>query len=216
MLPHGMATMNRSFTPESPTSSFVDGQLRVTLLVLERALYYAEHLKRSPVEFALTFDELANYGSSEKEIRWLLANKYITDVSSRFDSAGLPINLREGLFLITESGRQLCYSSRSASSRSQPFWCPDRRELLLGETLIKAYRVPSPNQQTVLEVFQEEGWPRRIDDPLPPKEGIEIKRRLIETIKSLNRAHQAVDHLRFFGDGTGRGVCWKLAKRSNA
>ena len=38
----------------------------------------------------------------------------------------------------------------------------------LASAFVKQYRVPSPNQEAVLTVFQEEGWPPRIDDPLSP------------------------------------------------
>ena len=60
----------------------------------------------------------------------------------------------------------------------------------------------------VLSVFEEEGWPRHIDDPLPHVENLEPKRRLHDTIQCLNRKHR-VSLLRFLGDGTGLGVCWE-------
>jgi hypothetical protein len=59
----------------------------------------------------------------------------------------------------------------------------------------------------ILEVFQEEHWPPRIDDPLPPKPGIEPQRRLHDTINSLNR-NQRHRLIRFFADGLGKGVRW--------
>lgn len=49
----------------------------------------------------------------------------------------------------------------------------------------------------------------RIDDPLPPVFDIEPKRRLHDTIKSLNR-HQKNRLIRFKGDGTGQGIRWEL------
>ena len=69
----------------------------------------------------------------------------------------------------------------------------------------------SPNQEAVLEVFQEEGWPRRIDDPLPPLAEQDPKYRLHFTIRRLN---QSQEHclIRFFGDGTGEGVCWEFVE----
>ncbi len=56
--------------------------------------------------------------------------------------------------------------------------------------------------------FQEEGWPVRIDDPLPPVSESEPKQRLRETIRSLNR-NQKERLVRFKGDGTGEGVLWE-------
>jgi hypothetical protein len=59
----------------------------------------------------------------------------------------------------------------------------------------------------ILAVFEEEGWPRRIDDPLPPGHGINPKVRLHESIARLNR-NQVNRTIRFGGDGYGRGVRW--------
>jgi hypothetical protein len=56
--------------------------------------------------------------------------------------------------------------------------------------------------------LEEEGWPPRIDDPLPMVAELDAKQRLHDTIKNLNR-HQHRRCLRFFGDGTGQGVCWE-------
>ncbi len=57
--------------------------------------------------------------------------------------------------------------------------------------------------------FEEENWPRRIDDPLFPEVEICPKRRLHDTIKCLNR-RQENKIVRFRGDGTGTGVLWEL------
>ncbi|REJ67841.1 MAG: hypothetical protein DWQ31_10140 [Planctomycetota bacterium] len=89
-----------------------------------------------------------------------------------------------------------------------PFWDQDRRELRLMGALIKQFRLPSPNQETVLQAFEEEGWPTRVDDPLPPVSDIDPKRRLHDTIKSLNR-HQKAKRIRFMGDGRGEGILWE-------
>ena len=96
----------------------------------------------------------------------------------------------------------------AAAERSAPRWCPDRQELRFCERLVKVFRLPSPNQETVLAAFEEEGWPCRIDDPLPPVPDLDPKRRLHDTIKSLNR-NQRSPLVRFLGDGTGQGVRWR-------
>ena len=90
-----------------------------------------------------------------------------------------------------------------------PRWDAGRREVRLGADVVKRYKVPSPNQESILAAFQEEGWPSRIDDPLPPCNDQEPKARLHDTIKRMNRGHR-MTALRFYGDGTGEGVCWKL------
>ena len=70
------------------------------------------------------------------------------------------------------------------------------------------FRLPAANQEAVLRVFEEEGWPAAIFDPLPPHGDGDTKQRLHDTIKALNRSRLArVIH--FSGDGTGEGVLWE-------
>lgn len=75
-------------------------------------------------------------------------------------------------------------------------------KLFFGEALIKEHKQPSPNQTRVLAAFEEETWPDRIDDPLPAKAEMNPKRRLSETIESLNRNQRHRGLIRFRGDGT--------------
>ncbi len=98
-----------------------------------------------------------------------------------------------------ESGR--CESSH-------PIWDTERQELWYQDALIKRYRLPSPNQSAILSAFEEDDWPPRIDDPLPPRADQDPKRRLHDTIRNLNRSHRR-SLLRFVGDGSGMGVLWE-------
>jgi hypothetical protein len=94
-----------------------------------------------------------------------------------------------------------------------PHWDRDRQELSVAGRVVKRFKVPAANQETVLAAFQEEHWPPRIDDPLPPRPDQDPKRRLHDTINSLNR-NQKTALLRFLGDGSGQGVRWELAVTS--
>ncbi len=98
-------------------------------------------------------------------------------------------------------------------SREMPNWDSDSRTFLVGQHVIKRFRVPSPNQEAVLEAFQEEGWPMSIDDPLSPVPDQHPKRRLRDTIKGLN-TNQAAELIRFRGDGTGERVVWEFVSQS--
>jgi hypothetical protein len=89
-----------------------------------------------------------------------------------------------------------------------PSWDGQRKELRLGEELVKQYRWPAVNQELVLAAFQEESWPPRIDDPIPAALTQDAKCRLQDTIKSLNR-NQKRRLLHFRGDGTGEGILWE-------
>jgi len=88
-----------------------------------------------------------------------------------------------------------------------PVWDRDRQELRLGGVVVKQFKVPAVNQERILAAFEEEGWPVRIDDPLPPVYDQDPKIRLHDTIVSLNR-NQKHPLIRFYGDGTGQGVRW--------
>ncbi len=73
--------------------------------------------------------------------------------------------------------------------------------------------MPAANQEAILAAFQEEGWCPRIDDPLAPKLNQDSKRRLHDTINSLNR-NQKHALIRFLGDGKGEGVRWGFVERT--
>jgi hypothetical protein len=94
-------------------------------------------------------------------------------------------------------------------SEPKPTWDRDRQQLRLGNLIVKQFKVPAANQEAILAAFQEEDWPVRIDDPLPPKSDQDPKRRLHDTINSLNR-NQKRPLLRFVGDGSGEGVRWEF------
>jgi hypothetical protein len=96
----------------------------------------------------------------------------------------------------------------SPSVAQRPTWDPLHRELRYAGQVIKRYRVPAPNQELILSAFQEEGWPEYLDDPLPPKDEIDPKQRLLATIKSLNH-HQLSPLIRFHGNGNGLQVFWE-------
>lgn len=98
-------------------------------------------------------------------------------------------------------------AGRAPRFRHKPHWNGECQELCLGELIIKRFKVPAPNQERILAVFEEEKWPRRVDDPLPPCPDLNAKRRLHDTIVTLNR-HQENRLIRFSGDGRGQGVQW--------
>jgi hypothetical protein len=118
-------------------------------------------------------------------------------------SKGLPMVDRPALFL------------GAADGPLAPNWDRDRQELRIGSIVVKQFKVPASNQETILAAFEEESWPPRIDDPLPPHPEQSPKRRLQETIKSLNR-NQKRSLLRFLGDGSGQGVRWEFRSDRDA
>lgn len=100
-----------------------------------------------------------------------------------------------------------------ASSRPhlpvKPVWDRERRELRLGEIVVKRFKWPAENQEMVLNAFEDSGWPPRIDNPLVDHPSICPKRRLHDTLKCLNRK-QVNELIKFRGDGTGLGVLLEI------
>lgn len=121
----------------------------------------------------------------------------------------LPTNLGNEMAQV----RDCAETFQTLLPHARPHWDADRRELSVNGLLIKRFKWPAANQETVLAAFAEEDWPFRIDDPLPPQPEVDPKRRLSDTIKCLNRKqHHPLVH--FHGDGTGEGVTWELVRIS--
>ncbi len=101
----------------------------------------------------------------------------------------------------------------SHHSLEAPRWDEQRRTLFVAGHKIKQFKQPAQSQELILIAFQEDGWPVRIDDPLPPLAGKDqhaIKWRLRSTVENLNRAQHGPIRVRFLLDGTGQGVCWSI------
>lgn len=131
------------------------------------------------------------------------------------ENASLKFSKRS-CFVLTEDGLTVARSLEQQAAEAQfpaPKWDGSRHELTVGDRLVKKFKLPSRNQETILAAFQEEGWPARIDDPLPPHPDIDPKRRLHDTIKGLNR-NQKNRVIRFLGDGTGEAVTWELSDQT--
>ncbi len=209
----------------------------IALWLLLEAFDFAEELHRSIWDFALDIEELRKAGFSNSTLRRLVCKGYVehareirpADEHSRSfrPNGGLAFHKRT-CFVLTESGvdfarkgRQQathCSSSHHApgpqSNGEQtdelvPKWDPDRLELRVGKSIIKKFQVPAANQELILATFEEEGWPVRVDDPLPPHPDQDSKRRLHTTINALNR-NQRDRLIRFRGDGHGEGIRWEL------
>jgi hypothetical protein len=91
----------------------------------------------------------------------------------------------------------------------KPRWDVIRRELSLAGSIVKRFRVPARNQETILAVFEEEEWVAHIHDPLPVTRNIDAPTRLHDAINRLNRC-QINPLVRFHGDGKGTGIFWEF------
>lgn len=95
----------------------------------------------------------------------------------------------------------------STPATQRPSWDHGTGKLHYGGKLARQVQNPgrATNIVAILDAFEEQGWPARIDDPLP--DGGD-KQRLREAIRTLN---QGLSRLRFRADGTGSGICWEPA-----
>ena len=91
----------------------------------------------------------------------------------------------------------------------RPRWDEQQRKLFLGNELVKHFNWPAPNQELIIKAFEEQGWPERIDDPLPVNPDVNAKVRLHDTIKCLNRKRKC-KKIKFCGDGTGQGIIFRI------
>lgn len=98
----------------------------------------------------------------------------------------------------------------------KPHWNGNRRELTLNGVVVKRFRQPSANQEAVLAAFEEEGWPEKVYDPLPPSPVITPQRRLQDTVYRLNRRQFGGQLIKFSMDGTGEAVLWQITPNNGS
>ncbi|OYP36820.1 hypothetical protein [Rhodopirellula sp. MGV] len=120
--------------------------------------------------------------------------------------------LRRQTTAVSNSAQKIFPISKLPTSTPSPQWDSERRVLHFRGAIVKHFKWVAHNQQAVLNAFEEDGWPPRIDDPLPGQPEQDSKRRLSDTIKCLNRK-QLHPLIHFRGDGTGEGVIWELTRQ---
>ena len=166
----------------------------------------------------LCFD-VRDLGLSQRQLECLIAGELLKPLplrgsaevdrtNRRFAITEVGIEFIEEVLKILLGPRRGFKSDPARRDNLRPRWDPVQRELRFGSVLIKRFRKSAPNQERVLAAFEESGWPRRIDDPLPSRPGLASAVRLHDTINSLNRSMRK-PILRFGSDGTGNGIYWR-------
>jgi hypothetical protein len=210
--------------------------VRAAFRYLAEAWQFAEELARNPWDFAVEVQSLREMGLNNNDFRWMVCKnlaEHAREVTAVGDSCRVfrpdrPLSFVESTcFVLTAEGlafaRVLPEHERAAWEPAEPRvgpipdgpkkpvlprWCPDRQELRVGDVVVKQFKVPAENQERILAAFEEEGWPLHIHDPLPPRTDQDSKRRLHNTINSLNRHHKH-PLIRFSGNGNGQGIRWE-------
>ena len=206
-------------------------KLIVCLNVLSEAFEYATDVNADRWDFAVPIEDLKATGCGETDFRWFVKKKYVEharevtalgDRGRHFYPTGDLSFCSETCFVLTDAGfcaaagmnTQGSYADSKRqvdvpSTTTTPKWLSEQRILRLDDAVIKRFKWRAENQETILTAFEEEGWPLRIDDPLPPQPEQDSRRRLSDTIKGLNKK-QTNNLIRFHGDGTGEGITWEL------
>lgn len=199
---------------------------------------YAEMTSADRWEFAVEIHVLRRFGLSDNDLRLLVLKRFVDHAQEvnghesdrrTFRSARHDAFNERSCFVLTPLGIAKAHSPSYQAMKPEPFcmptilprvtwgvptWDAPRRVLSYDGQVVKRFTRPATNQERVLSAFEEEGWPPRILDPLAPHLDQAVKRRLGETIRSLNRG-QAQPLLHFYGDGTGEGILWKPAFESD-
>jgi hypothetical protein len=220
-----------------PPSLFLQDEVRraralTALSLLRDALDAARDLQVDEGEFAVEGQQLLAAGLSRTDVLWLVGKGYAAQFPGAPGGGACPhdAHLHPGLvvvecsrFVLTAAGLDAwtawheeavpeIVACQAGPPAVVPRWAADLRELSWKGAVVKRFRGPAANQEALVAAFEEEGWPLRIDDPLPPAAEMDPKARLRDTIKALNR-HQLRPLLRFRGDGTGRAVQWAPVMR---
>ena len=100
---------------------------------------------------------------------------------------------------------------KNLGDTAKPEWNRDSGKLFFQGKLVRRVRVHSAtNVCLILDAFQEDNWPDRIDDPLRQScDGQSLR----EAIRTLNKN---IELIRFLADGTGEGVLWEALDCSRA
>jgi len=230
---------------DSPADGRMAAKFRPALALLLEASEYAQQTSGNCWEFAVEIQQLREIGLSHNDLRWLVRMQFVEharevtvpgDNGRQFRATGDMTFTKRTCFVLTSDGvnaaRQACDvrsdhepprpfmirvpdRSDAATEPRVPTWDAEKRVLCFDGQIVKRFKWHAMNQETVLAAFEEEDWPVRIDDPLPPQPEQDSKRRLSDTIKCLNRKQQN-PLIHFRGDGTGEGVIWELVEQDGS
>ncbi len=208
------------------------------LALLKEGNDYAEQTCGDAWDFALEIRRLRELGLIENDLRYLVRLQLVDHASEikvgatngrQFKATGDLHFTNRTCFVLTPTGiavvtalmepsverpgmipaaLRLTDELEPNSAFQMPTWDSQRNLLSFQGRIVKQFKWHATNQELILSAFQEEGWPARIDDPLTPMPTLDIKRRLSDAIKCLNR-NQVNKLIHFRGDGTGRAVVWE-------
>jgi hypothetical protein len=222
----------RSSDNRKPPDILAYARFRQALAELLTGSDYAEMTSGNRWDYAVEVYVLRRFGLSDNDLRVLVQKQFVEHAheTTTAESSERTFRPDKGVsftkrtcFVLTPLGIAKAHSLSCQKAEFDPVqarrtilttdcgvpsWDATRRVLSYGGQTVKQFGRQAVNQELVLSAFEDEGWPPWILDPLAPHPAQVIKRRLGETIKSLNRGH-ANPLIHFQGDGTGEGIQWQ-------
>jgi len=105
----------------------------------------------------------------------------------------------------TQVAKVLPQVTNGHAAMMAPRWDRNRRELRVGDQLVRRFTIPRPTVESILTAFEEEHWPRCIAAPLNGR----AVERMDAVVQELNRGQRS-PLVRFVGDEGGHAVSWEL------
>jgi hypothetical protein len=203
------------------------------LTILRKAFNCAVQLNVSPWQFAVPAVSLRAQGLDETDLRFLCASglaesgveEMTPDSREREFRPLANLAMPESACLIATPQGLECslggpgspehvivngrpHAPAPDAAPQTPSWIRKTGKLWWGNRVIKSLRRHAKRQRLVLAAFEEAGWPRRIDDPLPRDAGVNPKERLRQTVRHLNKRN-AFRAIEFRVDEDYRGIHWE-------
>lgn len=225
-----------SHYPDPPLAENLVPGVEPALALLLEAYDYAHELERDLWDFAVELDSLRAVDLTPSAARWLLCKGYAEhaiestrpDASNRsFRSVASLTLAAHTCLVLTGAGAAFARQMEALSPQlhsihgsavqptepetvlaAVPHWDPTSRELRWRNYLILHFKLPSPNQETILTAFEEEGWPPCIGDPLYPQSSQQPTERLHQALTRLNH-HQIHRLICFRRADNGSGIRWE-------
>jgi hypothetical protein len=199
------------------------------LALLEGPYRCARLLKRCPWDFAVSSAELNKTGATDGQLKVLVAGGYLrrrndpSRRSRRGEERGRPpkaVPRTTPLFVLTPVGADLAREKTAAESPDgagggtsanrcdpRPSW--EGRVFCFGGQVLKTFRRHAPEQERILDEFQNAGWPPRLANPLVREGHAHCAKQLRDVLRLLNRGQEPWS-IYFETDADGKGVRWSI------
>jgi hypothetical protein len=202
---------------------------------LLKAYRHAQALGISPWEFAVGVPELRHSGLTETDLRWLVEKGYAehgTEATcpqheQRTFQRAVNLQLSEqSCFILTAAGARWAakVAARGAGGPAAvgetngkanaadpdaelPSWDAAQHTLSWRGQVVKRFKEEAPCQEAILSAFQAANWEDCIEVVLPQELRADVKRRLRDAVRNLNRSVRP--HLHFSQEGCGSRVRWR-------